>query len=643
MNGLKLPLAQATRIGLQFSGEGSAEVGLRKERNNTQRPLNSSICVSKPQAKIQVLLEAAMAFYRSGRFGEAVQAYEDILRQRPANFDAAHMLGIMAMRTGDAPRAVAMISRAVRLNPKHAQAYANLGTAYSCINQPEDALRAYDHALKLDRRFTGVLHNHGTLLQRLGRHEEAAESFGRLWESAPATDFALGSFFENRRYACDWRDFERHAAGILSGVDAGRNIDRPFSFLSVSGSAAHQHLNARLYAAHLCPRIEPPLWRGEGYDHARIRVAYVSADFRDHVVMRLVTPILELHDRKRFFTIGVSLVPDDGSDILRRATRALDQFVNVSRLTDDAAARTIRELEVDIAVDLTGYTDGCRPQIFARRPAPVSVNLFGFPGTMGAPFIDYLIADCFVAPESNQAFFSECLVRLPDTFQINGQRSDVLTEPPTPSRAEAGLPEHGLVLCAFNNGYKLNPQCLDIWARIMRAVPDSVLWLLGEGAGQQRRLRDEAVSRGVRAERLVFAKRVPYDRHLVRLRLADLFLDTLPFNAGATAGDFLWSGVPLLTCAGEAFASRMAGSVLNAVGMPELIMWTPGEYEARAIELARNPDQLAALRARLGANRHTHPLFDMSRYCKYLEAAYLAMWKRSQRGEPPAPIDVPAG
>jgi predicted O-linked N-acetylglucosamine transferase (SPINDLY family) len=262
---------------------------------------------------------------------------------------------------------------------------------------------------------------------------------------------------------------------------------------------------------------------------------------------------------------------------------------------------------------------------------------------MGAPFIDYLIADEFVAPESNRAFFSERVVRLPDTFQVNGQRSNVLTEPPTPSRAEAGLPEQGLVLCAFNNTYKLNPQCFDIWARIMQAVAGSVLWLLGEGAGQQRRLRDEAVSRGVRAERLVFAKRIPYGEHLVRLRLADLFLDTLPFNAGATAGDVLWAGVPLLTCAGEAFASRMAGSVLRAVGMPELITDSPAEYEARAIELARDADQLAALRARLAANRHTHPLFDMNRYCKYLEAAYVAMWERSQRGEPPEGINVPAG
>lgn len=582
-----------------------------------------------------------MALYRSGRFGEAAQAYEDILRHRPANFDATHMLGIMAMRTGDGPRAVAMISRAVRLNPKHAQAHANLGTAYSCINQPEEALRAYSRALKLDRAFTGVLHNHGTVLQRLGRYEEAAESFGRLWESAPATDFALGSFFENRRYACDWRDFERHAAGILSGVDAGRNIDRPFSFLSVSGSAARQRINARLYTAHVCPRIEPALWRGERYDHSKIRVAYVSADFRDHVVMRLVTPILELHDRARFCIIGVSLVPDEASGIVRRATRALDQFVNVSHLTDDAAARTIREMEVDIAVDLTGYTQGCRPGIFARRPAPVTVNLFGYPGTMGAPFIDYIIADDFVVPESNRDFFSEHIVRLPDTFQINGQRSNVLTEPPTPSRADAGLPEHGPVLCAFNNTYKLNPQCFDIWARIMRAVPDSVLWLLGEDAGQQCRLRDEAAKRGVSAERLVFAKRVPYDQHLVRLRLADLFLDTLPFNAGATAGDCLWSGVPLLTCAGEAFASRMAGSVLEAVGMPELITHSPGEYEARAIGLARAPDQLAALRSRLLANRNTHPLFDMNRYRKSLEAAYVAMWERSRRGEPPADIDVP--
>lgn len=599
--------------------------------------------MSKPQPKIEVVLQSAMALYRSKRLGEAAQAYEDILRQRPANFDATHMLGIIAMQMGDGPRAVAMIGRAVRLSPKHAHAHANLGTAYSIINEPEEALRAYTQALKLDRRLTGVLQNQGSILQRLGRYEEAAEAFARLRETAPATDFALGSSFENRRYACDWRDFEQHVDGILSGVDAGRMIDRPFSFLSVSGSAAHQHTIAKLYAAHLCPQKEPALWRGERYDHARIRVAYVSADYRDHVVMRLVTPVLEMHDRVRFFTVGVSLVRDDDSDILRRARRALDQFVNVSHLTDDAAARTIRDLEVDIAVDLTGYTDGCRPGIFARRPAPVSVNLFGFPGTMGAPFLDYLIGDDFVAPPSSRSFISERLVRLPDTFQVNGQRSNVLTEPPTPTRAEAGLPENGVVLCAFNNSYKLNPQCFDIWARVMHAAPGSVLWLLGEGAGQQRRLRDAAAGRGVRADRMIFAKRIPYDQHLVRLRLADMFLDTLPFNAGATAGDVLWAGVPLLTCAGEAFASRMAGSVLKAVGMPELITYSPCEYEARAIELARDADQLAALRVRLGTNRRTHPLFDEKRYCNNLEAAYLAMWERSRRSEPPADINVPAG
>lgn len=272
-----------------------------------------------------------MALYRSGRLGEAVQAYEHILRERPANFDATHMLGILAMQMGDGPRVVTLISRAVRLNPKHVHAHANLGTAYSLVNRPEEALRAYSQALKLDRRFTGVLQNHGTVLQRLGRHEEAAESFGRLWESAPSTEFALGSFFENRRYACDWRDFERNVAGILSGIEAGRNIDRPFSFLSVSGSATHQLMNAKLHAAHLCPRIEPALWRGERYDHARIRMAYVSADFRDHVVMRLITPNLELHDRQRFFTIGVSLVADDGSDILRRATRFPRRVVTTRR------------------------------------------------------------------------------------------------------------------------------------------------------------------------------------------------------------------------------------------------------------------------------------------------------------------------
>ncbi len=590
----------------------------------------------------EALLQEAKALHAAKRLAEAARGYGKVLELNPANFDATHMLGVIALQIGDAQQAIAFMSRAIELNPGHAQAQANLGTAYSLANRLEEAVRAYDRALALDPRFAGAFRNRGTMLQRMGRHDEAAESFKRLEELAPETDFALGSLFESRRYGCDWRDFHQHVENIVAGVAAGRNVDRPFSFLSVCGSAAAQRECAKVHAAYLCPAAPPPIWRGECYSHSKIRVAYVSADYRDHVVLRLITPLLEAHDKHRFHVMGVSLVADDDSEILKLAKGVLGDFINVSRMNDEVAAGTIRDMEVDIAVDLTGYTAGCRPGIFARRPAPVQVNFLGFPGTMGSTFMDYIIADDFVAPDSSSAFFSENLVRMPDTFHITGQRRMLLGEPETPSRSEVGLPDAGMVFCAFSNSYKLNPEIFDTWARVMVAAPGSVLWLLGEVDAVRRRLRAEAAARGVGPERLVFAGRVHYAQHLVRLRLADLFLDTLPFNAGVTASDALWAGLPVLTCAGESFAARMAGSVLRAAGLPELITFNLTDYERRAIELALDPGQLTALKRRLAANRLSQPLFDMNRHCRHLEAAYTAMCERSRRGDCAAGFDVPA-
>jgi predicted O-linked N-acetylglucosamine transferase (SPINDLY family) len=590
-------------------------------------------------SSVATLLAQAKALHTTGRLDDAGRAFKAVLQRAPTHFEAAHMLGVIALQTGDAERAVALIEQALRISPAHARAHANLGTGYSCLNRPEEALRAYERALEIDPALAGVLRNRGTILQHLGRFEEAAESFQRLCELAPQFDFAPGSLFEARRYGFDWRNFQTQADAVAAGIAAGRNADRPFSFLSVSGSAELQYQCARLHAAYLCPRAELPLWKGERYRHEKIRIAYLSADFRDHVVLRLLTPILELHDRQRFHTIGISLAAADNNDVVKRATGALARFIDGSRLNDQAVAKAMRSLEVDIAIDLTGYTSGCRPGIFAHRPAPVQVNYFGFPGTTGASFMDYIIGDDFVAPECSAAFFSERIVRLPDSFHPGGPRGQLTAAVPACSRSDEGLPERCIVLCAFHNTYKINPECFDIWARVMHAVPDSVLWVLGE-SGAQRRLQHEAVARGLEPKRLVFARRVPYEEHLRRLRVADLFLDTWPFNAGATAADALWAGVPLLTCAGEAFASRMAGSVLRAVGLPELITYSCGDYERRATELASDHERLGKLKSRLAANLHTHPMYDGPRYCRHLESAYTQMWERVQRGEVAASFDV---
>jgi protein O-GlcNAc transferase len=586
-------------------------------------------------------IRQAVSLHTRGQLPEAEALYREVLRRQPDHFDATHLLGVIAMQRSQSRPAIELLSKAVSLNPRQPQALANLGSALLRANRPDEALGHYERALQLDPNFTGALSNYGSALQTLGRHEEAAGALGRLVQMAPDFDYALGSLFQSRRHCADWRDFQSHAAATIDAVSTGKRVDRPFSFLSVSGSAARQLECARTYMSHLYPPSQFPLWRGERYGHDKIRVAYVSADFRAHAVANHMAALYERHDPREFHTIGISLLADDGAEVVLRAKRCLARFVDASAMSDEAVAQSIRELEVDIVVDLTGYTLGCRPGIFARRPAPVQVNFLGFPGTMGAPYIDYLIADEFVCPPSSASLYAEHIVRMPHSFQINDERRSELLNTPTPSRTEVGLPDGGFVFCTFNNTYKLNPMCLDSWARILKQVPQSVLWLLGETPEVRERLCSEVAARGIEPGRLAFAVRMPYAAHLARLRLADLFLDSLPFNAGATASDALWAAVPLLTCSADAFAARMGGSLLRALGLPELITTSTTGYEQRAIELARDRERLASIKSELAANRATHPLFNTEIYCRHLESAYRHMWSRAEAGKPPAAFTVP--
>jgi protein O-GlcNAc transferase len=596
----------------------------------------------KPPSNIHAArVREAVSLHTQGRLAEAETIYREVLRRQPDNFDATHLLGVIEMQRSRSGPAIELLSRAVSLNPSQPQALANLGSALLRANRTEEALRYYERALEVDPRFTGALNNYGNALQTLGRCEEAAAALGRLVGLAAEFDYACGSLFQSRRHCANWGDFQQQAATTIERVRNGKRADRPFSFLSVSGSAARQLECARAYMSHLYPPSPTPLWRGERYGHDKIRIGYLSADFRAHAVANHMAGLYEHHDPREFHTIGISLAADDNAEVVLRAKRGLAQFIDASAMSDAAVAQSIRELEVDIVVDLTGYTLGCRPEILAHRPAPLQLNFMGFPGTMGAPYIDYIIADQFVVPECSESLYAERIVRMPHSFQINDARRSELPYTPTPSRAEVGLPERGFVFCTFNATYKLNPACFDSWARILQRVPQSVLWLLGETPIVRQRLCNEASARGLDPGRLVFGARAPYGAHLARLRLAGLFLDSLPFNAGATASDALWAGVPVLTCSGEAFAARMGGSLLRALGLPELMTTNIEEYEQRAVELALDGAQLAALTSRLAANRSTHPLFNTETYCRNLESAYRHMWSRAEAGESPASFTVP--
>ncbi|MBK9656187.1 MAG: hypothetical protein IPO66_12260 [Rhodanobacteraceae bacterium] len=372
----------------------------------------------------------------------------------------------------------------------------------------------------------------------------------------------------------------------------------------------------------------------------RIRVAYVSADFHSHATAALMAGLFELHDRERFEVFAISYGPDDGSPMRARLQRAFERFVDVREDSDEQIAQKMRALGIDIAIDLKGYTAQARPGIFARRAAPIQVNYLGFPGTLGASCIDYIIADAWVAPAAHADCFRERVVTLPGSYQVNdGRRRVAQTKP---SRGQAGLPERAFVFCCFNNNYKISPSVFDVWMRLLRQRPGSVLWLLDDNRHAKENLRAEAWARGIESQRLVFAPRSDLPDHLARHQLADLFLDTLPCNAHTTASDALWAGLPLLTCVGETFAGRVAASLLAAVGLEQLITHSLGEYEALAIELSQDHDRLAQLREHLRLRASTSPLFDTALFRQRMEAALLLMHQRHQRGEPPAAFAVDA-
>jgi predicted O-linked N-acetylglucosamine transferase (SPINDLY family) len=382
-----------------------------------------------------------------------------------------------------------------------------------------------------------------------------------------------------------------------------------------------------------------PLWRGERYNHKKIRIAYISSDLRSHPVGITMVAPLEHHDKQRFDVTALSIGLDDGSAIRRRIEQAVDRFADVQAMSDLAVAQLIRELEIDIAIDLNGLTGLFRPRILAHRPAPLQVNFLGYPGTMGASFIDYIIADKNVIPAENRAYYTEQVARLPHAYlPYDGGRKFPDSRR---GRAAQGLPETGFVFACFNSLHKLLPDIFSTWMRILRAVEGSVLWLPSESSAVIANLRREAMAQGVAPDRLVFAsfEKNP-DDHLARLRLADLFLDTLPYNAHSTATEALWAGLPLLTCRGQAFQARVGAGLLETLGLPELVTTSRAGYENLAIALARDPARLGAIREKLAGLRDSNPLFDVRRYTRDLEAVYTEMWNRQQAGLPPQDFSI---
>ena len=616
-------------------------------------------------------LKQAIASFQTGRLSDAERHFKEVLRHEPNHVAALNLLSVLLTHLGRCAEAEPYIKLALKLNSNSDATFYNYGLILKALNRPNEALERFSQALSINATVAETWNNRGTILNEIERYDDAiadfdkaislqpnlsgafcnkGKSLGKLKrydEAFAAYDKALalkhdltyaeGARLLSKMQLCDWSDFDAESAHLISSVRSGTPAV-PFSLLAIPFSIEDQLQSATLWTANECPLFEKLIWQGERYDHDRIRVAYLSADFHQHATSYLIAGMFECHDKSKFKVAAISIGPNDTSEMRRRLESSFDKFIDGGALNDDEIASQIKKAEIDILIDLKGFTQNGRTRIFARRPSPVQVNYLGYPGTMGASYIDYIIADEVVIPEKQHKYYSEKIVSLPNSYQVNDSKRYISDKAFT--RAELGLPPTSFVFCCFNNNYKITPRIFDCWMRILKQVEDSVLWLFEDNATAASNLRKEAVARGINPDRLIFAKRMPLAEHLARHRLADLFLDTLPYNAHTTASDALWAGLPMLTCLGETFAGRVAASLLNAIRLPELIATTLEAYEQMAIDLATHPEKLAVIKRKLAENRLTTPLFDTKLFTKHIEAAYSIMWERYQRGAPPESFSV---
>ena len=587
-----------------------------------------------------ILLDAnfAEAHYNRGivlqhqaRLDEALAAFGQAARLRTNYFDAINRAGIVLGEIGRAAEAVTIYRRLLEAAPEHVDALNNLGAVLLADGRPTEALEALQQASALKPDFPEACYNLGNVWRELGNLEQAIAAWRNALQLRPDYADAFSQLVYHRWRACDWDDYQACQEKLVDMVRKGLRVP-PFYLLSTPACQEDQLICARQWIKSIIPPPRDRFLPSAAVNEARIRIGYLSGDFHQHATAHLMAELFERHDRGRFEVIGYSYGPDDNSPMRARLGRAFDRFVDISAMSHREAAARIHADGVGILVDLKGYTHNARPQICSYRPAPVQVNYLGYPATMGADFIDYIMVDKSVVPGSEQPYFSEQLVHLPHCYQVNDSKREIAAT--EVSRQACGLPANGFVFCSFNNSYKITPDFFDIWMRLVNTVPGSVLWLLEANQLVKRNLRREAARRGTDPDRLVFAKFMPPAEHLARHRNADLFLDTLPCNAHTTASDALWAGLPVLTCSGDTFSGRVAASLLAAIGLPELVTASHSDYERMALRLASDPRLLSEFRARLRQNRDASALFDLPRLTGNIEAAYVRMWATWRAGRP---------
>ena len=581
-----------------------------------QKPSDSSLLeITRPEQR------EALSLQSEGRIDEARALFERILLDNPDDFIAVYSIAIMIALAGQTTDALEWLERAEGIRPDFSPLHYTKGTLLQRLGLLDGALAAFDRAIELKQDNLDALNNRASLLQMMDRDYDAVQSllkalaykpddpkllsnvgiglttlkrhalavpyFDRLMHVNPDYDYAAGYRFFAKLHACDWSRYEEHRSEVIKGVDEGRRVVNPMAFCAMSDDPALQLRCARMFSQHRYAVPREPLWRGTSYKHRKLRLGYLSPDFREHPVGHLMVGVIEQHDKTRFETFAFSLGANDGSRLRQRFKLGFDHFLDCRDKTSGEIAQLIRSIEIDVLVDLAGFTAGSRAEIFAMRPAPIHVNFLGYPCTMGAQWMDFILADRVVIPEGEENHYQEKVVRLPYCYLPIDDSLHASEH--TPPRQSFGLPEHGLVFCSFNHDYKINPPIWSSWMSLLHKHPGSVLWLMKLNDDAMQNLKIKAQAFDVDPDRVVFATRVPrVEDHLARYRLADVFLDTTPYNAHSTATDVLRSGLPIVTMPGRTFASRVAYSVMHHVGaLDGGIARTIDEYQTMASATAQ--------------------------------------------------------
>jgi len=614
---------------------------------------------------VQLLLVKAISLHQGGLFSDAEQIYKKILLDKPTNFDALHLLGVLYAQSKKYQLALKLFNKAIKVNDYHADIYVNKGNIYREINNTKLALDNYNHAIRLNSSNTECYINKGILFiqirkyesaikvfnlslsidpnnllshiyiafayQELGIYNNSLHHFQIAFANNPNFEYLAGSYLYLLLTVSDWRNFENYLKNLFQQIISGHKVATPLTLLSIFDSPELQQKVAQSFVLDKCPPSNT-IPTKPNRRHDRIRIAYFSSDFRSHAVSFLTAELFELHDRNRFDVYAFSLrrvSPED--KMSQRLLASFDHFYELEDQSSLDIAQLARSLEIDIAIDLNGHTQGAMSGIFADRAAPIQINYLGYPGTMGASYMDYIIADQHLIPQENRHFYTEKIIYLPHTFQVNDSKRKIGNAKLT--RQDHLLPSSGFIFCCFNNAHKVNLDIFTAWMQILKGVPESYLWLLSVAPTTEENLRNQAQCLGVEPARLIFGGRLAPDEYLARFQMADLFLDTLPFNGGTTISDALWVGLPVLTQAGHSFAGRMGASLLNAVNLPQLITNSREDYIQMAIELGNNTDRLLEIKQTLAKELKKCPLFNSAQFTKNIESAFLTVYETYQNQE----------